>query len=113
MFDEGEASEASEACRLLVAESVAGAVADHPDVPWETRLISGQATRAILQAAESADLVVVGSRGHGGFTGLLLGSVSQAVLHHTCTTPRAPSPSSADPIAAARSQTRAGTGFAA
>jgi nucleotide-binding universal stress UspA family protein len=79
-FDEGEARET---CQLLVAESVAGAVADHPDVPWETRLISGQAARAILQAAESADLVVVGSRGHGGFTGLLLGSVSQGVLHHT------------------------------
>jgi nucleotide-binding universal stress UspA family protein len=79
-FDE---EEVLESCRLLVAESVAGAAADHPDVHWETRLVSGQAARVILRTAESADLVVVGSRGHGGFTGLLLGSVSQSVLHHT------------------------------
>ena len=79
-FDE---EEAKETCRLLVAESVAGPASDHPDVAWETRLITGQAARAILAAAESADLVVVGSRGRGGFTGLLLGSVSQTVLHHT------------------------------
>ncbi|TCN31170.1 nucleotide-binding universal stress UspA family protein [Kribbella orskensis] len=68
--------------RLLVAESVAGAASDHPDVHWETRLVNGPAARAILRTAESADLVVVGSRGRGGFTGLLLGSVSQGVLHH-------------------------------
>ncbi|TWD84592.1 nucleotide-binding universal stress UspA family protein [Kribbella amoyensis] len=71
-----------ESCRLLVAESVAGAAADHPEVRWQTRLISGQAGRAILVAAQSANLVVVGSRGRGGFAGLLLGSVSQSVLHH-------------------------------
>jgi nucleotide-binding universal stress UspA family protein len=36
----------------------------------------------VLDAATGADLVVVGTRGHGGFTGLLLGSVSQQVAHH-------------------------------
>lgn len=78
-FDE---KEVQDSCRLLVSESVAGAALDHPDVPWETRLVSGQAARGLLLAAESADLVVVGSRGRGGFKGLLLGSVSQNVLHH-------------------------------
>jgi nucleotide-binding universal stress UspA family protein len=45
-------------------------------------LAAGHPARAILHAAESAELVVVGFRGRGGFTGLLLGSVSQTVLHH-------------------------------
>ena len=78
-FDEEDVKESS---RLLVAESVAGAVLDYPDVPWQTRLINGQAARAILRAGDSADLIVVGSRGRGGFAGLLVGSVSQHVLHH-------------------------------
>ncbi|WP_410790427.1 universal stress protein [Kribbella sp. C-35] len=78
-FDDEDAKESA---RLLVAESLAGALADHPDVECETRLINGHAARAILLAAEYADLTVVGSRGRGGFTGLLLGSVSQHVLHH-------------------------------
>ncbi|MEO8220245.1 MAG: universal stress protein [Specibacter sp.] len=37
---------------------------------------------AILAAAQDADLIVVGSRGHGGFSGLNLGSVSSQVIHH-------------------------------
>ena len=68
--------------KLLVAESVAGAAADHPDVHWTTELVSGSAAQALARRSASADLVVVGSRGRGGFTGLLLGSVSQSVLHH-------------------------------
>jgi nucleotide-binding universal stress UspA family protein len=79
LFDEQEVEESSQ---LLLAESLAGAMADHPDVESEVRLMSGQPARALLIAAESADLLVVGSRGRGGFTGLLLGSVSQSVLHH-------------------------------
>lgn len=53
--------------------------------PVERILSSDAAAPAILRAAEDAELVVVGSRGLGGFTGLLLGSVGQQVAHHaTC-----------------------------
>jgi nucleotide-binding universal stress UspA family protein len=51
----------------------------------ETMVVEGQATRALLDASKDADLLVVGSRGLGGFRELLLGSVSQQCGHYsTC-----------------------------
>jgi len=79
-FDEQQIQEEA---RLLVAESVAGAAADHPDVKWTTELVTRSAAQALVRRSESADLLVLGSRGRGGFSGLLLGSVSQSALHHT------------------------------
>ena len=51
-------------------------------IPVETIVEEGQPTEVLLRAAESADLLVVGSRGMGGFRELLLGSVSQQLVHH-------------------------------
>lgn len=69
----------------LLAESVAGVREDHPDVRLEREVVLVSPQRCLVDASASASLVVVGSRGLGYFSGLLLGSVSQAVLHRaTC-----------------------------
>ena len=52
------------------------------DVDAETVVREGQAAQILIEEAESADLLVLGSRGLGGFRGLLLGSVSQQCAHH-------------------------------
>lgn len=71
-----------EAARRLLAEAVAGARSDFPDVPVELLALPLPAVRALADASVSASLVVVGTRGLGGFMGLLLGSVSSTVLQH-------------------------------
>ncbi|MER5582276.1 universal stress protein [Streptomyces asoensis] len=58
-----------------------------PDHPAEihTRVVQGHPASVLLNEAKDAALVVVGNRGHGGFTEALLGSVGQHLTHHaTC-----------------------------
>ncbi|MGY1577825.1 universal stress protein [Streptomyces sp. MN13] len=66
----------------LLTEALAGTSERYPDVKVEHRTVRGPTRPALIEASRSARLTVVGSRGRGGFSGLLLGSVSQAVLHH-------------------------------
>jgi nucleotide-binding universal stress UspA family protein len=51
-------------------------------VEIEHHIVEGGPGAVLLDAAESADLLVIGSRGHGGFKGLLLGSVGQQLTGH-------------------------------
>lgn len=66
----------------LVSEAIAGHRERFPDVPVTTEAVRGPTRETLIEASRSARLLVVGARGRGGFTGLLLGSVSQAMLHH-------------------------------
>ena len=51
-------------------------------VDVERAVVEGAPASALIEAAKGCDLLVVGSRGHGGFAGMLLGSVSQQLSHH-------------------------------
>lgn len=64
----------------LVEGMLADARAEYPDVPVEVRIVHGRPHHELVHASKDAGLVVLGSRGIGGFTGLLLGSTSKRVL---------------------------------
>jgi nucleotide-binding universal stress UspA family protein len=54
----------------------------NPDVQVCPRVVEGRAGQILVDAADGADLLVVGSVGHGGLAGTLLGSVGQYCAHH-------------------------------
>jgi nucleotide-binding universal stress UspA family protein len=56
--------------------------AEAPDAEVQTTVVEGHAAQVLLEAAEGAELLVVGCRGLGGFRELVLGSVSQQCAHH-------------------------------
>jgi nucleotide-binding universal stress UspA family protein len=71
--------------RQIADDALATAQKLQPPLEGEALAVEGQAADALLEQADSAELIVVGSRGLGGFKSLLLGSVSQQVVHHaTC-----------------------------
>ncbi|MFF4150431.1 universal stress protein [Streptomyces sp. NPDC001651] len=78
-YDEGRLHDEEE---RVLAEALGGMGDLYPDVRVERRLVRGRVRHTLIEAGADAGLLVVGARGRGGFTGLLLGSVSQAVLHH-------------------------------
>ena len=71
--------------RLALSESMVGWSEKYPDVDVHRHLPIGPAVATLLEQSRDAELLVVGSRGLGGFRSLLMGSVSHGVLQHaTC-----------------------------
>ncbi|MFI5612049.1 universal stress protein [Amycolatopsis sp. NPDC051903] len=66
----------------LLAQRLAGWQEKFPEVEVRRSLVRDRPRHALLAESDRAQLVVVGSRGRGGFTGMLLGSTSQALIHH-------------------------------
>lgn len=66
----------------VLAEAVAEMCTIDPDVQVCPRVLEGRAGQVLVDAADGADLLVVGSRGHGGLAEALLGSVGQYCAHN-------------------------------
>jgi nucleotide-binding universal stress UspA family protein len=77
----GDIGELRAAAESALATSVREAL-PRSDVEIEQRAIQGAPGGVLVDESRDADLLVVGSRGHGGFAQLLLGSVSQQCAHH-------------------------------
>ena len=78
----GELDEFRRAAADELDAIVAEAAADADGIQIEKRIDQGPAARVLIDESRRSDLLVVGSRGHGGFASLLLGSVSQQCAHH-------------------------------
>ncbi|MEI2764144.1 MAG: universal stress protein [Dermatophilaceae bacterium] len=81
LVDADQAAVFAEAAGQVVAQARDEVLAAHPDLSVQTLVVEAEAGVALVEHSADASLLVVGSRGHGGFTGLLLGSVSHHVLH--------------------------------
>jgi nucleotide-binding universal stress UspA family protein len=78
----GDISELRDAAAAALDATVREALPSPGDVKIEQRVIEGTAGAVLVDESRNADLLVVGSRGHGGFAQLLLGSVSQQCAQH-------------------------------
>jgi nucleotide-binding universal stress UspA family protein len=78
----GDAGRLRDTEERVLAEAISGWQAKYPDVTVNRRLVQERIRPALIEASKDAQLLVVGARGRGGFKGLLLGSTSQAALHH-------------------------------
>lgn len=88
--------------RRVLSEQLAGRSAIHPDLDVSMVVTRSRAVRELLDRARGARLLVVGTRGRGGFAGLLLGSVSRGLVH------RAPCPVAVVPPPGVRARAHTG-----
>jgi nucleotide-binding universal stress UspA family protein len=81
----GEFEELRRAAEAALNATIQEVTGDAGDVEIERRIVQGAPAAVLVEESGGADLLVVGSRGHGGFAQLLLGSVSQqCALHAEC-----------------------------
>lgn len=74
--------ELEQAAREVVERAVQEVLGDEPDVDVTIDVLEGAPSLRLLELDAGAEMIVVGSRGRGGFAGLLLGSVSQHLAEH-------------------------------
>jgi nucleotide-binding universal stress UspA family protein len=79
---EGYASQPKQEALNLLERFVGALDVREPAVDVQTAVEEGNPAEVLIERSKEADLVVVGSRGHGGFKGMLLGSVSQHLVAH-------------------------------
>ena len=72
----------AEDMRTTLDQTVQQVFGDQPPAGLRRLVSEGGAAKVLLDASQGAIMLVVGSRGHGGFAGLLLGSVSSNVAEH-------------------------------
>jgi nucleotide-binding universal stress UspA family protein len=77
-----EGTDFEEVAGRILADSISQATGPDDGVSVHPIVVRGNPTQALLDAAEGADLLVVGSRGRGGFTAAMLGSVAQHCVYH-------------------------------
>ena len=77
-----ELGELHRAAEAALDTTLAGFASEAGAVEIERRVVEGAPAQVLVDESHDAELLVVGSRGHGGFAGLLLGSVSQQCAQH-------------------------------
>ena len=78
----GDLRDFQDAAAAALDQTLSEAIPEHGDVDVERRVVEGTPAAVLVEQSRAADLLVVGSRGHGGFAQLLLGSVSQQCAQH-------------------------------
>ncbi|MDN5726559.1 MAG: universal stress protein [Propionibacteriales bacterium] len=78
---EDDAAAVEQATMTMMAELRDRISTYHPELTVTSKVVADDPAHALTEASAEASLLVVGSRGHGGFVGLVLGSISHRVLH--------------------------------